>query len=278
MARLATGVAHAGIPIRPRFHTLVAGTSGSGKSHLARTLGSHIGVPTLVINVSSWSVLSSRNEPWTFSTICNWLLGLRSGGVLVLDELDKLGSSCGNDWLEHIKLEIHDVLDQTIPWSAKMPSFPDAGSEDMPDAMRDLLTRRLKRVFVIGCGAWQHAWRSKSGMIGFGQTSCEPELPSQEQILGSISAELRQRFRNEVCWLPPMTRTDYQSVSDRIARKIQDPEMRITWNRLAAPLMMSAIENGLGMRVFEEIMLETLLALPAPAPVIEVEDSSGWLI
>ncbi len=35
--------------------------------------------------------------------------GLRSGGVILLDELDKLGGPT-SPWLEHIKLEVHDLL------------------------------------------------------------------------------------------------------------------------------------------------------------------------
>lgn len=70
IARIATSGAVAGLPVRPRSHTLLIGPSGSGKSFIARELASKLSLPLLLINVSSWVVLSAKNEPWTASTIC----------------------------------------------------------------------------------------------------------------------------------------------------------------------------------------------------------------
>src|SRR5690606_14930802 len=91
VARIATSGIRAGLPVLPRTHTLLIGPSGSGKSFLARALGQKLGLPVLVINVATWVITAAKSEPWTISTIAEWLDRLPpGGGVLALDEIDKL--------------------------------------------------------------------------------------------------------------------------------------------------------------------------------------------
>lgn len=112
IASIATSGAVGNLPVRPRTHTLLVGPSGAGKSHIAREIDGMLGISTLVVNVSSWVVLSAKNEPWTYSEICSWLDSIGSGGgILVLDEIDKLTSEGDSTWLGHIILEIHDLID-----------------------------------------------------------------------------------------------------------------------------------------------------------------------
>lgn len=126
-----------------------------------------------------------------------------------------------------------------------------------------MLTARLtNKVFVLGCGAWQAAWSGNSRKIGFEGESSSPEKPSRLQILDSISPEIRQRYRDEICWLEPMRTDEYESVSTQIAQALNDPAMRKTWNRLAKPAIHRAVAGGLGMRIFEELMLSVLLESP----------------
>lgn len=276
IAKIATSGTVADLPVRPRTHTLVAGPSGSGKSHIAREIGRMLGIPTLVINVSSWVVLSARNEPWTFSEICTWLdASCSSGGILVLDECDKLTTGGDSSWLGHIILEIHDLLDGIIPLAARLPSQPDTdvwecAPAPVPDnQLRTMLSARLRnKVYILGCGAWQSAWTGMAKpKIGFGRGFPDTDLPGARQILEMMQPELRQRFRDAICWLPPMTSEDYHTVSARIEAELPEQRMREIWNRLAGPMIQRAMDGGLGMRVFEELMMQTLLEIPArPVP------------
>jgi len=271
IAKIATSGTVGNLPVRPRTHTLVAGPSGGGKSHIAREIGRLLGISTIVINVSSWVVLSARNEPWTFSEICSWLGSIGSGGgIIVLDEIDKLNPDGDTSWLNHIILEIHDLLDGVIPLAARQPSQPNTDArESAPssipdDQVRTMLSARLRnKVYILGCGAWQSAWTAMGKRkIGFGGDAPDTGLPGARQILEMIKPELRQRFRNAMSWLPPMTGEDYLTVSARIEAELPEPCMRKTWNRLAAPMIRRAMESGLGMRGFEEIMLAVLLESP----------------
>ena len=266
VARIATSGCRKDLPVKLRTASLVIGPSGGGKSHLARSLGERLTLPIMVINVSSWVVLSARNEPWTYSVICQWLDSLQDkGGILVLDEICALDRR--SDWVTYIRLEVHDLMDGIIPLAARLPSPPSDNlwgedpPNELPDAIqREILAKRLRdRVFILACGAWQHAWRSNSRQIGFGSATAALEPPSCEQILESIEPELRQRFRNEVCWLPPLAYSDYVTVSANIENRISDKRTRNAWNRLAGPAIEEAVAGGLGMRVFEELMLAALL-------------------
>lgn len=266
VARIATSGCQQDLPVRIRTASLIIGPSGGGKSFLARGLGDRIGIPTLVINVSSWVVLSARNEPWTFSLICKWLESLQGkGGILVLDEICALDRK--SDWSAYIRLEVHDLLDSIIPLAARLPG-PTTGSnwgDDLPDDVPDttprdaLATTLRERVFILAAGAWQQAWRSNSRQLGFKSGPQSPEPISREQILESIEPELRQRFRNEVSWLPPMALADYSRVSASIAGRIANVQIRAAWTRLAGPAIDAAVAGGLGMRIFEELMLASIL-------------------
>lgn len=282
IAKIATSGTIAAFPVRPRTHSLLVGPSGAGKSHIAREIGELLGIPTMVINTSTWVIMSARNEPWTFSEICSWLDSNGSaGGILVLDECDKLGCGTGSSsssWLDHIQLEIHDLLDGVIPLAARLPGQSGIEpwecdcSSTADDHLRTMLSARLRnKVFILGCGAWQQAWAGiAKRKIGFGGAAPATGSPGAEQILEMIKPELRQRFRDAICWLPPMTADDYHTVSLRIEEELPMQCMRKTWNRLAGPMIQRAIEGGLGMRVFEELMLLVLLespVSPSPGPI-----------
>ena len=264
VARIATSGCRQDLPVKLRTASLIIGPSGGGKSHLARSLGRLLDIPILIINVSSWVVLSAKNEPWTFSVITHFLDSLQDkGGIIVLDEICSLDGK--SDWISYIRLECHSLLDGIIPHAARLTCPPsdelwETPPNEPPDAIqREILSKRLRAVFIVACGAFQHAWRSNSRQIGFGSATAALEPPSREQILESIEPELRQRFRNEVGWLPPLTHSDYNIVSAKIANRISDTRTRNAWIRLAGPAIEEAVAGGLGMRVFEELMLSALL-------------------
>lgn len=267
VGRIATSGIRAGLPVNPRTHTLLIGPSGSGKSFLARKLAQSLGIPCLVINVATWVITASRSEPWTMSSIAEWVDRLQGGGVLVLDEIDKIDSPA--EWTRYVRLEIHDVLDGIIPAATKLPIDPPADA-DFPVPVdtvggtmtfREILAKKLREeVMVIGCGAWQSAWKANGRAMGFSGSSVPmlPEPPTREQLLASIDAELRQRFRDEVVLLPTMMPTDYSEVARDLARKIP-AELLPAWRKELGAALRRAADGSLGMRALEELLLRALL-------------------
>lgn len=262
VARIATSGSRAGLPVLPRTHSLLIGPSGSGKSHLARRLGDMLGIPTLVVNVATWMIAGSRADPWTISQIADWLDRLPGAGVLVLDEIDKI--NLPNEWTRNVRVEIHDLLDGVLPAATKLPieslpaeSFPQGSGIDQKEELERILR---ERVMVIGCGAWQSAWRGNARTLGFapGTKSILPEPPTREQILQEIDPELRQRFRDEIVLLPTMLPADYARVAGDIARQIP-PDLLPAWQKEIGGVLRRAADGSLGMRALEELLLQAML-------------------
>jgi len=115
IAYLALHVNTSTYPIKPRAHNLICAASGTGKSYLMQVLGEIMGVPTLHLNVSSWSPVGSRSENYTWSEIVKFISD-NPKGIIILDEIDKISSDT-SDWMGHVRLEIYDLLDGRIPQS-----------------------------------------------------------------------------------------------------------------------------------------------------------------
>ena len=270
IAQIAVDGTRDGMSLLARTSSIILGPSGSGKTAIAKHLAETIGLPFLTINVATWILLSSRSEPSTWASIVDWLGALPVGGVIILDEIDKLSSDGAgasmHEYTNYLRLEVHDLLDGSIPISVKLPPKPDFGGTSIPwdtpllPWERDDLGRFLReRIMVIACGAWQSAWRSNSRQLGFtAGTTPAPEPPSRAQILASIDPELRQRFRDAVAILPPMTPEDFISVANRLALQIP-PEARVAWQEHMGTAIQTAIDGTLGMRVFEELLLTALV-------------------
>lgn len=221
-------------------------------------------MPTLTINVATWIVIASRSEPWTVSIIAEWLDRLRGGGILVLDEIDKIGTAAdSSEWSRYVRLELHDVAQGIIPVATRLP-IEETRVSSNPDpigSLRASLEKKLReQVLILGCGAWQAAWRTNGKAIGFtgSADSLLAEAPSREQILKSIDPELRQRFRDELVLLPPMTPGDYLDIARQFASKVPKEALPAWELRLDASIERAAA-GCLGMRAFEELLLEALI-------------------
>jgi ATPase family associated with various cellular activities (AAA) len=279
VAKIATDGCRSGLPLIPRCHTLLIGPSGSGKSYLAKEIAKSIGLPCLTINVATWILTASRNEPSTWTQIVEWLTSLTCGGVIVIDEVDKCNGQA--EYTQSVRLELHDLLDGMIPNSAKFPQpltdFLGLNPGEIIVHSRDNLTRILKeRVMVIGCGAWQSAWKSNTRKLGFTTgTTTPPEPPSASQITSSIDPELRQRFRDKVFFLPPMIPEDYAVVARAIAAMIPS-EFRKEWEIQLGATIRKAVEGNLGMRALEELLLTAMILTKKPTSQARLNDSGTY--
>lgn len=279
VAQIATDGSRDGMAIMPRCHSLIVAPSGVGKSFVAREVARRLGLPSLVLNVGSWVLISQKSEAWTWTHIVDWVANLQSGGVLVLDEIDKCAG--GSEWSNYLRLEIHDLLDSVIQISVPLPNKMNdylmenlwsEAPEQTTQQARSCLEKALReRVMVIGCGAWQSAWRGNARQLGFsnGGTETPPEPPSREQILASIEPELRQRFRNSIILMHPMSKADYFCVAKSI-EKIIPHHVLPAWTHLVGDAIQQAVESTLGMRVFEELLLQAMV-MSRDGPIMKRE-------
>ena len=265
IAQIATDGSREGMAIMPRCHSLIVSPSGTGKSYIAKEIGRRLALPCLVLNVGSWVLISHRSEAWTWTHIVEWLASLQNGGVLVLDEIDKC--SGGSEWSNYLRLEIHDLLDSVIQIAVPLPKTIDDFLQEnilteppAPQARGSLEKVLRERVMVIGCGAWQSAWRGNSHQMGFStcKTETPSDPPSRAQILESIEPELRQRFRDSIILMNPMSKDDYLCVAKSIEQIIPHHVIP-AWAYLAEDAIQRAIDNTLGMRIFEELLLQAMV-------------------
>ncbi|MEI6654750.1 MAG: AAA family ATPase [Verrucomicrobiota bacterium] len=284
IAQIATDGTRDGMKLLPRCHSLILAQSGQGKSYLAKKIAERLNLPCLTLNVATWILLSNKAEPTTWTSIVDWLGALRTGGVIILDECDKLsgmGSGFVHEYTNFLRLEIHDLLDSSIPISVKMPVKPDFDGTTIPWDVppipwerQDLAQFLRERIMIIGCGAWQAAWKSNSRQLGFSSGPAPaPEPPTRNQILSSIDPELRQRFRDQVSILPPMTPADFAAMAKKLALQIPF-EAQAAWREHLGDAIKTAVEGSLGMRVFEELLLKALVL--ARQPKTQAPENPGF--
>jgi hypothetical protein len=286
IAQIATDGTRDGMALLPRCHSLILGPSGSGKTYLAKKIAEQLNLPCLTLNVATWILLSNKAEPTTWTSIVEWLGALRTGGVIILDECDKLsgmGAGFVHEYTNFLRLEIHDLLDSSIPISVKMPAQLDFDGTSIPWDVpplpwdpNDLGKFLRERVMIIGCGAWQAAWKSNGRQLGFSSGPPPvPEPPTRNQILGSIDSELRQRFRDQVSILPPMMPADFIAVAKKLALQIPQ-EAQAAWREHLGCAIKTAVDGNLGMRVFEELLLKALVL--ARQPKTQTPENTGFSV
>jgi len=220
-------------------------------------------MPFWEANMGSWIVLGARSETHTFESLANWIFRHESG-VIFLDELDKLSGSSGSDWLNFVRLEAHDLLDSRVPDGAVVPAGVskleelagfDSGELTQSIMMADIQEKLRTSFFILGAGAWMGGWQENRHQLGFNAPASADRRIDRRQILQSISPELLQRFRRDIIYLDPMSKRDYQGVAASIMARL--PKTLVDrFVRACTPAIEMALEECLGMRIFEEVLAD----------------------
>lgn len=229
-------------PIKGRYHRLIIGPTGSGKTWLANAVAARMGWPTLIIDVSSWIILGARETP-TWKILTKWASGFSGPFIVILDEI---GQIWGQDsWTRYLRTELYSLLDGRVP--------PQLSSS------RDVFGRFGDDCLVFGIGAFQQAFDAPF-TIGFRPEATTPKGLSD--LSRYSDRELLNRFV-EVLILPSLSEADYRSMiktaADKLPEDLVPPFLDVAERSLPA-----ALRDRTGAR-FVETVLASLFVEAAEA-------------
>jgi len=268
------------LPIRPRFHSLIAGPTGIGKTTIASQLPLQLASSVLLetaflrISVPEWMPMGAHNRgsAETFPMILRRLESVKNL-VLFLDEIDKLWDT-NTSWQDYARAELYDLLDGKIPAGINVQDDFNTSSGATPRLVN--LVRKLGRnTFVVAAGTFQAHWETAiRNPIGFADNSSSqiPSSLSADEIARRLPRELINRFHTEILTLRPLDHADYIELARSTASRLPT-WIQAEFKGIAASKIDQAFESQKGCRFVEEVLLLALQAahkrdkvptLPAP--------------
>lgn len=227
-------------PVKPRFHTLVVGPTGGGKSHVAKDALTKLGFDVKVLTTSAWIVLGAKSRPTLFSIIDFFEDTGDKPRAILLDEIDKVG---GHDsWTTNLRSEIYDLLDGRIS----------IGGDDEAHYDSDAIGRArgtIKNVHVVGCGAFDGLINTRTA--GFVSSGGEINL---KQLKAAIPQELLNRFSTQLAIIPPLGVEDYKEMRDDVLNNMGEGEIKEKAKEFADIIFDEAVICQSGARYCEDFV------------------------
>jgi len=271
------------LPIRARFHSLLVGPTGCGKTALATMVAQALAtksmaVTTVRVSVPGWvpAGATGRSVAETIETIAQ-AVDRNEKTLLILDELDKTCapssdsfSSSDSPWQQHCRLEIYELLDGHWPRGLKIPET-DIDDDVTTDEIRrrEQLTQKLQEtVFILAIGTFQSFFDSAPSrrVIGFhGDSDTEQAEISLDVIADRLPRELINRFSGLIR-LPELRADDYRLIACHAEETLPE-KIRQAFRQEVDRRIHSAILAKKGVRFIEEALLEVLKSLPPEPPI-----------
>jgi SpoVK/Ycf46/Vps4 family AAA+-type ATPase len=247
--------------IRPRFSRFLSGPTGSGKTHVVKNVAAQLGTPILVVSSTNWMPLgcSQKGARPTWCDIASFCQR-NERGIIFVDELDKFGG-VGSSWMDHIRVEAFQLLDQIFPDTALASDDEYELSGETLDHSQ-IADRLLNNILIVGAGAFQSIWSEKRAPhIGFGQRVEDRSNDISKAMMSrQIPAEITNRFAGPILVLRPLALWDYKEMLQEAASCLDEQTAKIFLRRGFASLR-DAASNQLGCRWIEELLLHSLLEL-----------------
>lgn len=256
------------LPIRPRWHSLVCGPTGVGKTAIAVQAAAEVGASLLRISAPGWmpSGAHQRGTRESITVIADHVAG-HDRTILVIDEMDKLvdggsaanpgGSSSGgsDSWRSYIRGEIYDLADGRWPSGLRPPD-----DDEFSEISIEVLTEKLREsVFILGIGTFQ-GWYDQSSCRSMGFTAdLDPDIPliTAEVVADRIPRELANRFNGDLIKLPDLQPVDYHRIAREAEEKLP-PHLQHLFRAEVKSRVQGAIDARKGVRFLEECIMQVL--------------------
>ena len=264
-----------GLPVLPRWASIMIGPTGTGKTAVAMMAAAKLSEDATDATDTTVSLCRVAAPNWMPSGAYN--RGTKETIILVaehvvrhdrtmlfVDEIDKLIDHTGdNSWKTYIRGELFDLCDGRWPAGITLPE-----TDDEPEITIEALTEKLRNnVFIVAAGTFQ-SWFDTANTrrdMGFGA-----EInPAKDEISADIIAEkmpreLANRFNGSLIRLPELREEDYRRIAHEAETKLPE-RMQDAFRVEVAKRISGAIAAKKGVRFLEEAMMEVLKNLP-PKP------------
>jgi len=221
--------------LKPRTTLLIAGPTGTGKSHSVRLAAKKLDAHYILASAGTW--IPAGAEASLQATMPDIVECLRAHKrvLLHLDEIDKFFTESGDSWARSCRQDLFALLEGILTPNANrcktairppLPSMPplpkrkpdrpglptgDRGSGRsseprllIKDAQRrhspeETLEQMAERLFIVGSGTWQESFEQGGNSIGFGEA--RPPTGINTHKLPNLGPEIRRRFKTPILFL-----------------------------------------------------------------------------
>lgn len=229
--------------ISPRFHPLIVGPSGAGKTFLIRELARVNARPFFQLDIGSWNLSGISGHVSSETRLANFVREAEKG-IVFIDELDKLNGR--TEWQRCVQQEAFALLD------GRMEPFP---------SWDTFLNEKFRRsFFIVGAGTWQGLQPSAVRLSAYAEPPFGPieTTPPKINLHGQteIAEELLYRFNRELIVLEAMAP---EEISQRIAAICSGVEVAVPGPARMDQLTAEAIGSKVQHRWLESMVTRALV-------------------
>ncbi len=264
-----------GLSIKPRWHSLLVGQTGTGKTAVAEMAAKAVTAGTIGAAGTASTILRCSSPGWvpagahqrgtkeTISVIAA-AVAANARTFLIIDEIEKLVDRVGdNGWKTYIRGEIYDLLDGRWPTGLRRPD-DDSDDDSIDDAKAmAILTEKLQSsVFILGIGTFQD-WFERAPSrrsMGFGANDQE-ETISADVVAGLMPRELANRFNSQLIMLRDLDARHYHMIAQQAENTLPE-RLRLAFRTEVDRRIHPAISAQKGVRFLEECLMEVLKNRP----------------
>lgn len=249
------------MPINTRWHSLIIGPTGTGKSMMANILCNATNATLFRISAPTWMPAGAHDRA-TSQTLPMLLRHIESNTrtVLFIDELEKINTA-DSPWLTYIRQELYEILDGR--WNKGLKPEDSNDEEDPVPSNEHLSAHKLRTTtFILAACTFQTHYDTQNRVpVGFHSNNCS--LPKNnltaDQIAERIPRELVNRFHSRLILLPDLSPNQYHELAMQAEASLPGwivPGFRVA----AAARIPHAIASKSGCRFIEESLADALMA------------------